>query len=108
MNAEAQYTYIWEYLALPDRVDEFEELYGSSGAWGELFRKSAGYIRTELLRDRDQPHRFVTIDYWVSYDAWLDWRRRFASDFEELDRRGEQLTAHESQIGEFDSRPPGC
>lgn len=95
------YTYIWEYLVLPDRVDEFEELYGPRGAWRDLFHQSAGYIKTELHRDRSQPNRYITVDYWQSYDAWLDWRSHFESQFEELDRRGEQLTADERELGRF-------
>jgi heme-degrading monooxygenase HmoA len=95
------YTYIWEYLVSSDRVDEFEELYGPHGAWSDLFRQSTGYVKTELHRDRSHVNRFVTVDYWDSYDTWLDWRTLFAAQFEELDRRGEQLTAEEREVGRF-------
>jgi len=97
----ARYTYIWEYLVRPDCLDEFQQLYGPLGEWSELFRQSTGYIRTELHRDRSRPNRFVTVDHWESYDAWLDWRARSAAPFEELDRRGDQLTAQEREIGRF-------
>ena len=96
-----QYTYIWEYEVVPGRVGEFEDLYGRQGAWNDLFGQSTGYIKTELHRDRSQPNRFVTVDYWESYDAWLDWRRGFGAEFDELDRRGEQLTAEEREVGSF-------
>jgi hypothetical protein len=33
----ARYTYIWEYQVRPDRVDEFERLYGPQGEWSGLF-----------------------------------------------------------------------
>lgn len=100
-DTPTQYTYIWEYLVLPDRVVEFVELYGPQGAWSDLFRQSTGYNRTELHRDRIQPNRFITVDYWQSYDAWFDWRALFEAEFEELDRRGEQLTADERELGQF-------
>lgn len=96
-----QYTYIWEYVVLPDRIDEFEELYGPQGAWSDLFRQSTSYVKTELHRDRSQLNRFITVDYWESYDAWLDWRALFEAQFDELDRRGEQLTAEEREVGRF-------
>lgn len=95
------YTYMWEYHVLSDRVDEFEALYGPQGKWSDLFRQSTGYIRTELHRDRSQVDRFITVDYWESYGAWLDWRARFEAQFEELDRRGEHLTADERELGRF-------
>lgn len=100
-SVPARYTYMWEYVVRPDRVDEFERLYGPNGEWSELFRESAAYIQTELHRDRRQPNRYVTVDHWESYDAWRDWRSRFDARFEELDRRGEQLTVEEREIGRF-------
>lgn len=95
------YTYMWEYHVLADRVGEFEALYGPGGKWSELFHQSTGYIKTELHRDRSQPNRFITVDYWTSYSAWLDWRARFAAGFDDLDRRGEDLTAVERELGRF-------
>jgi heme-degrading monooxygenase HmoA len=100
-------TYIWEYLVLSDCVDEFEELYGPEGMWSDLFRQSTGYIKTELHRDRSQLNRFITVDYWESYGAWLDWRALFEDQFEELDRRGEQRTAQERELGRFHCASPG-
>lgn len=97
-----RYTYIWEYFVRPDRLDEFEQLYGPHGEWSVLFRQSTGYIRTELHRDRRQPNRFVTVDHWESYDAWLEWRARFDAQFEDLDQRGDQLTDQEREFGRFD------
>lgn len=86
---------------LSGRVAEFEELYGPQGTWSDLSRQSTGYIKTELHRDRSQRNRFITVDYWESYDAWLDWRARFEAQFEELDRRGELLTTDEREPGRF-------
>ena len=100
-----QYTYIWQYLVPPDRVVEFVELYGPQGTWSDLFRQSTGYIRTELHRDRIQPDRFITVDYWQSFDAWLDWRAQFEAEFAELDRRGERLTSDERELGQFHCIP---
>jgi heme-degrading monooxygenase HmoA len=97
----AQFTYIWEYVVLPRCVDDFEELYRPQGAWSQLFRRSTGYIKTELHRDRSQLNRFITVDYWKSYDAGLEWRAVFGVQFEELDSRGEQLTAEEGEVGRF-------
>ena len=96
-----QYTYIWQYEVAPDRVGEFEDLYGPRGAWNALFGQSTGYIKTELHRDRSRSNRFITVDYWESYDSWLEWRALFEAEFDELDRRGEQLTVDEREVGRF-------
>ncbi|HSK06601.1 MAG TPA: antibiotic biosynthesis monooxygenase family protein [Acidimicrobiia bacterium] len=98
------FAYIWEYEVDPAHLGVFEQLYGPSGEWVELFRLSPGYRRTELHRDRDNPYRYVTIDYWESARAWQEWRAMVQGRFEELDRRGQELTSSERELGRFDLR----
>ena len=96
------YLYIWEYLVPPAKTHTFERLYGPEGNWVQLFRRAPGYLRTDLHRDRSNPQRFVTIDYWESYDAWQAFRRQFAQEFEALDAKCEEFTNRESEIGKFE------
>jgi quinol monooxygenase YgiN len=98
-----QYMYAWEYVVSPERVAAFERTYGSTGEWVELFRRAPGYLRSELYRDRGNPQRFMTIDYWESRAAWEAFRRRFAVEFEALDARCAELTAQEREIGRFEA-----
>jgi heme-degrading monooxygenase HmoA len=56
-------------VAEPER---FERVYGAEGAWSEFFRRGRGYVGTELLRDVEQPGRYVVIDRWESRDAYND------------------------------------
>ena len=58
--------------------DEFERAYGPDGEWAEFFRGGAGYVGTELLRDVENPGRYLVIDRWDSreaYQAFVDERR---------------------------------
>jgi heme-degrading monooxygenase HmoA len=95
------YAYAWEYVVAPGREEEFLRLYGSDGAWVRLFRKAAGYRRTDLLRDRAVPRRFLTIDRWESREAWEAFRVGFASEFDTIDRSGNELTLEERELGTF-------
>lgn len=97
------YTYIWEYLVHPEHVEAFEAAYHSEGTWVELFRRAEGYRHTELLRDRSNPLRFVTVDHWDSFDHWDAFRSDFADEFESIDARCEQYTQSEREIGRFES-----
>lgn len=92
---------IWVYRVSPARLDEFYGLYGPEGSWAVLFRQAPGYLDTQLLRDRHEPSRFITIDRWESEDAFTDFRETFATEYEHLDRLGEQLTVEETALGEF-------
>jgi heme-degrading monooxygenase HmoA len=95
------YAYLWEFLVRPDEQTEFERHYGPDGTWAALFRLSSGYIGTELLHDRSQPLRYVTIDRWESVAAYRAFRAQRSSEYEELDRLCAGLTTHEASLGEF-------
>lgn len=96
------YAYIWEYVVAPGRVDDFQRAYGPDGDWVRLFTETPGYLRTELHRDRSDPSRFVTIDYWESEAAWQAFRTWVAERFEALDAQCATLTTRETEIGRFE------
>ena len=56
----------------------FERVYGPDGEWATFFRGGRGYIGTELLKDVEQPGRYVVVDRWESretYNAFVEGRR---------------------------------
>ncbi len=87
---------VWKFVVRPERAAEFERHYGPDGSWAELFRRSAGYVRTELFRG-DQ-HEYITIDYWENADVYREFRDRHAAEYERLDARMEELTEREEAI----------
>lgn len=95
------YIAIWEFTVPADRTDAFIEAYGPAGLWAQLFRRAAGYRGTELYRDRAAPDRFVTLDFWLSEAAWLEFKAAFADDYAALDRQCEALTTGERRVGAF-------
>jgi heme-degrading monooxygenase HmoA len=102
---KAGYTYLWEFMVEPDRVEEFQRLYGPDGPWVALFRRSPGYLDTWLLRDRADPRRFITVDRWKSVEAHHAFRSEFAREYAELDGRCAHLSSRETQLGEFTETP---
>jgi heme-degrading monooxygenase HmoA len=98
----AIYTYVWEFVVLPEQIEPFLRAYGPAGEWVRLFRRAPGYVRTELHRDGSDPCRFITIDYWESADHWQAFRSQFAQQFETLDAKGERLTQRETELGHFE------
>jgi heme-degrading monooxygenase HmoA len=101
----ASYTTLWEFTVKAARKSEFETNYGADGSWARLFREAPGYLGTELLNDRANPLRYVTIDRWESAEHWRAFQVRFAAEYESLDRRCEGLTTREKKIGEFAPAP---
>ena len=97
------YMYIWEYVVTPNRIPDFQRVYGSDGDWVRLFRSAPGYLRTELYHDCRNTNRFLTIDHWESPSSWESFRSRCATEFEQLDARCAELTQQETEIGRFES-----
>jgi len=94
---------VWSFRVPAARRTEFERHYGPHGSWAALFQRGAGHLGTDLLRDREDGGRFVTIDRWETAEAWRAFRERFANEYEALDRRCEGLASEETRLGEFET-----
>jgi hypothetical protein len=95
------YCYVWSFAVRPEYLKEFQAAYEPDGDWARFFRSDPEYIRTSLLADRENPARFLTLDFWSSYEACVSFRERFRSQFEALDKSFERFTTDEVQIGSF-------
>jgi len=95
---------VWVFEARPDRLPEFENVYGVDGNWAKLFRTAEGYIDTALLRDLENPNRFLVIDRWHNRESFDSFKQRHAEAYDQLDRQCEELTLAELKIGIFDSQ----
>jgi|SRR5947209_14019678 len=101
MAAAAHYVIVWEFLVRQDRVTEFVEKYGPEGAWARFFRSSAGYIRTELVRDVAADRRFLTLDYWQTEEEFKRFHEQNLEEYRRLDKEFEGLTETEVRLGAF-------
>jgi heme-degrading monooxygenase HmoA len=81
----------------------FEQVYGPEGEWAGFFRRGRGYIGTELLRDVEEPERYLVIDRWESADAYNAF---LAEHHEEYMRRADESRFHyvqELRFGTFEN-----
>ena len=97
------FCYVWEFTVRPEQVGAFLEAYGPQGTWASLFRRDPAYVRTDLHRDVEQPHRFLTVDHWTSREACEAFRDRFRLEYDAIDRRCEAFTTQERCLGQFDT-----
>ncbi len=92
---------VWQFEIAEENVTAFEAAYGAEGAWAQLFRVSAEYKGTELLRDAYVPGSYLTIDRWTSEEAFRTFRKEHDSEYEALDRQCDALTAKELRVGAY-------
>ena len=95
------YAYMWEFHVPLAHQHAFEEHYGPNGTWARLFRRSADYIETLLLKDSSTVGRYVTVDRWRDEEAFRTFRSAFAEQYEQLDLACERLTTGEQLLGVF-------
>lgn len=101
----ANFTAIWEFLVKPEARSQFERIYGPDGYWAQLFRRSPEYYGTTLLRDRDHPERYLTLDHWASREALQQFKQEYHAEYAALDQKCESLTERETFIGNFGNLP---
>ena len=92
------YIILWEYIVRVGQEPVFENVYGSTGDWAQLFRQSDGYLGTDLVRDSNISRRYITIDRWVTFEAYNLFQEQYHEAYEELDARCQSLTEHEKLI----------
>jgi len=93
---------VWEYMARPERIEEFETLYRPDGAWVELFKNSPGFVSTTLMRDVRDRLRYLIADRWTSGESYEAFKLDFAVEYALLSRQGERVYRAEHLIGRFD------
>ena len=93
---------VWEYLARPERVEEFESFYRPDGPWADLFRGCPGFVSITLMKDLREPRRFMVADRWTSEVAYEEFKRERAAEYRDLGERGARLYEREAEIGRFD------
>jgi heme-degrading monooxygenase HmoA len=101
MPQTCEYVIVWEFQIRQAREAEFVQKYGPAGAWARFFRSSAGYIRTELVRDVAVDFRYLTLDYWQSEEEFKRFREQNLAEYGRLDKELEGLTESETRLGAF-------
>jgi heme-degrading monooxygenase HmoA len=101
VSSESGYLVIWQFRPRPGAERAFEEVYGPIGPWARLFASGEGFIRTELNRALEDPERYLTLDFWISKEAYESFRAKHAEEYAAIDRECEALTAEEKLVGEF-------
>ncbi len=95
---------VWGFLVKPGKEAEFQEKYGPEGGWARFFRGSAGYIRTELVKDVgnvSEGRRFLTLDYWRNEEEFSRFRDENLAEYKRLDKEFAGLTEQETRLGAF-------
>ena len=103
-NSESPYILVWVFIVRSGLEEIFKEKYGPNGVWANFFNSDPAYIRTELLQDSFNPQRFLTIDFWVSKEAYELFLAKHHATYERIDAECEALTEKETFLGTLNQK----
>jgi heme-degrading monooxygenase HmoA len=92
---------IWEFVVKEEARGQFELAYGPGGAWSKLFGQSSGFRGTTLLRDTQNPRRYLTFDFWDSAAQREQALGEHAEEYARLDAAFADWTESEAELGAF-------
>ena len=93
---------LWELEVKPGYEESFERVYGPGGDWDRLFRNDLNYQETRLLRDATRASIYLTLDFWMSRQAYERFMEMHVAEYKKLDAAGENLTLGERRIGWYE------
>ena len=93
--------FVCEYVVKEDSRGQFELAYGPGGMWSKLFAKSPGYRGTTVLRDANDPKRYLTFDIWDSEIQQAQALEESKAEYTDLEMAFEEWLESKTEIGTF-------
>jgi heme-degrading monooxygenase HmoA len=92
---------IREFIVKEESRGQFELAYGPGGAWSKLFARCPGFRGTTLLRDTENPRRYLTIDLWDTLAQRDQVLAEREAEYSKLDAVFADWTESRTEVGIF-------
>ena len=92
---------VWQVEIQVGKSEEFEQLYGASGEWTKLSRRSRSFLGSSFLRDLASETRYLLVEYWSEMVVYEKHLAEFGREVKALEERREQLLERVYPLGVF-------
>jgi len=92
---------VWEFVVKEEARGQFELAYGPGGAWSKLFERCPGFRGTTVLRDAENPRRYLTIDLWETETQREQALAERKAEYSELEAAFGEWTESKTEVGIF-------
>jgi len=92
---------VWECVVKDEVRGQFELAYGPGGALSQLFGRCPGFRGTTLLRDTQNPRRYLTIDFWDTAAQREQALAESAAEYADLEAAFAEWTESRTEVGVF-------
>jgi heme-degrading monooxygenase HmoA len=95
---------VWEFVVTEEARGRFELVWGPGGAWSNLFAQCPGFRGTTVLRDTENPLRYLTFDIWDTAAHREQALAEHAAGYSELNASLTEWTEFRTEVGVFTMR----
>ena len=74
-----------EFVVKEGAQGQFELAYGPGGAWSDLLTQCPGFRGTTLMRDTQNPCRYLTIELWDTEAQWEQMLKERGAEYSEVE-----------------------
>ena len=92
---------VWEFVVKEEARGQFELAYGPGGAWSKLFARCPGFRGTTLMRDTENPRRYLAIDFWDTLAQREQILAERKAEYSSLEAAFADWTESRTQVGVF-------
>jgi hypothetical protein len=93
--------FVWAFVVKEEARGQFELVYGPGGAWSKLFARYPGFRGTTVLRDTENPRRYLTIDLWETGAQREQALAESKSEYSDLEVALADWTESRTEVGVF-------
>ena len=92
---------VWEFIVKEEARGHFELAYGPGGAWSKLYDRAPGFRGTTLLRDTQDPQRYLAFDFWDTVDQREQMLVERQAEYADLEAAFADWTESKREVGVF-------
>jgi len=90
-----------EFIVKEETRGQFELMYGPGGTWSKLFARCQGFRGTTVLRDTNNPRRYLTIDLWETEAQREQALAERKAEYSDLETTLDKWTESRIEMGTF-------
>ena len=92
---------VWQVEIHQGQSEAFEQLYGASGEWTKLSRRSRSFLGSSFLRDLASETRYVLVEYWSEMVVYEKHLAEFGREVKALEEKRRKLVDRVFPLGVF-------
>ena len=90
-----------EFVVNEGLEGQFELAYGPGGAWSKVFAACPGFRGTTVLRDTQNPRRYLIVDLWDNLSEREQWMDEHKTEVSNLDAALSDWTESRIEVGVY-------